>query len=110
MEKSKKSEKSKIRLNRIWLAVVIAGGCFIAVYFETNPVWTVIGMFAVFCIPFTFDLIIATHEAIEYDRKRRTPGNTPRKLKGFIGYTPVYEEPRPCLPDPEPEQEAKPEN
>jgi hypothetical protein len=90
MEKSKRLGKTKILLNRIWLATVIAGGCVIAIHFETNPVWTVISMFVVFCIPFTFQLIIATHDAIKHNRKHRTPGNTPRKPDGLIGGIPKY--------------------
>jgi hypothetical protein len=93
-EKGKRPEtkKTKIWLVRLWLVAVIAGGCFTAVYFDASPVWTVIGMYIVFRIPFTLDLIITVADAIEYNRKRRTPANTPRKLKGFVGGVPIYED------------------
>jgi hypothetical protein len=86
-------KKSKICLNRIWLGFVVVSGSLLATYFDFNPTWAVVGMLVVFALPFTFDLIVATGDAIEYDRKHRTPANTMKRLRGFVGTIPMYDEP-----------------
>jgi hypothetical protein len=80
----------KVWLNRLYLIAVIIAGNIAGIYFELHPALTVLCILFVWMLPYLFDIIIAFSNAVEDDKKRKNPANTPRKLRGFIGGIPVY--------------------
>jgi cytochrome c oxidase subunit IV len=85
----KKIKKSKIWLNRIWFLSVITATSYLCVYFDLNPGWALIASFIIIPIPFLVSIHDDIHDAAKRGKIRPCRA---RRLKGFIGYLPVYDD------------------